>query len=166
MCWEQRTEPLTVLPSSLPAELQKGRKLPGRRGMIYHDMSWMSDLNSCHQSSKINSAIGNFDRPPAGNGLVFPSFFDKAKKSPHLPHSWNLPHTLLPTAGLLGHPSSSALGPCSVLRASADLSSGLFPARAGAATPVGSAVQEQMRGVAAESLLTTPAHLATARVIK
>lgn len=54
--------------------------------MIYHDMFGMSALNSCHPSSKINSITGNFDRPPAANGLLFPFFSDKAKKSPHLPH--------------------------------------------------------------------------------
>ena len=36
--------------------------------------------------------VGNFDRPPAGNGLLFPFFSDKARKSPHLPHSRDLPH--------------------------------------------------------------------------
>lgn len=55
--------------------------------MTSHGMFWTSDLNFCHQSSKLNSARGNFDRPPAGNGLRFPFFFNKAKKSPHLPPS-------------------------------------------------------------------------------
>ena len=50
--------------------------------------------------------IGNFDRPPAGNGLLFPFFSDKARKSPHLPHSRDLPpSTWSPQPGFLAKPS-------------------------------------------------------------
>ena len=49
---------------------------------------------------------GNFDGPPAGNGLLFPFFSDKARKSPHLPHSRDLPHyTWSPQPGSPANPN-------------------------------------------------------------
>lgn len=103
-------------PMHPPPSYREGRKswcsLKG--GVIYPDMSWMTDLNSCHQSSKINSATGDLDRPPAGTGLLSPLFLDKAKKSPHLPTPgtslFTCPHSQ--TAGLTWWLSSGSLPVC------------------------------------------------------
>lgn len=117
----------------------------------------MSDLNSCHQSSKINSAIGETSTDHLLEmGCFSPSFLTKPKRALLTSsHAWDLPHTPgPPTARLLGQPAPVGLTracppppECSLLRASTGLTPRGFPAREGAAAASGGcAVQERVKG--------------------